>query len=142
MIIFSTFIHVQAFVHFRSQFHSWWAFATIVNSRGCNMNSCVRSYDDFIFWQRIALMRTLIILLITSIDSFTCPKIRFFRVFQTFQYFKPTCIIQINVYYCRNTDLDCSLHCKNIEPSLLLNRKYIFDHSLLDLSNKDFVCDI
>jgi len=47
------------------------------------MNSSVWSNYYFIFRQRITLMRTFIILLITSIDSFTCPEIRFFSVFQS-----------------------------------------------------------
>ena len=47
------------------------------------MNSCVWSNYYFIFRQRITLMRTFIILLITSIDSFTCPEIRFCSVFQS-----------------------------------------------------------
>ena len=55
----------------------------VINSWSCNVNSCVWSNDDFIFRQRITLMRTFIILLITSIDSFTCLEIRFCCVFQS-----------------------------------------------------------
>ena len=82
LIIFIALVNVQTFVHFRTKFHSRRTFTAVINSWSCNMNSCVWSNYYFIFRQRITLMRTFIILLITSIDSFTCPEIRFCSVFQ------------------------------------------------------------
>ena len=83
LIIFIALVNVQTFIHFRTKFHSRRTFTAVINSWSCNMNSCVWSNYYFIFRQRITLMRTFIILLITSIDSLTCPEIRFCSVFQS-----------------------------------------------------------
>ena len=83
LIIFIALVNVQTFVHFRTKFHTRRTFTAVINSWSCNMNSCVWSNYYFIFRQRITLMRTFIILLITSIDNFTCPEIRFCIVFQS-----------------------------------------------------------